>query len=71
MTSVSTPAWLDALPENITEAEYRGLSEEVSRTIEIVPGHVIKRESPAPLHNRIARRLANALEAGRSPAGDV
>ena len=30
MTPVSTPAWLDALPENITEAEYRGLSEEVS-----------------------------------------
>jgi Uma2 family endonuclease len=69
MTPVSTPAWLDALPESITEAEYRGLSEEVSRSIEIVHGHVIKRESPTPLHNRIARRLANALEAGRSPAG--
>jgi Uma2 family endonuclease len=53
----------------VTEAEYRVLPEEISRTIEIVHGHVIKCESPTPRHNRIARRLANALEASRSPAG--
>src|SRR5487761_86799 len=53
----------------MTEADYRGLSEEISRTIEIVHGHVIKCESPTPRHNRIARRLANALEAARSAAG--
>jgi Uma2 family endonuclease len=53
----------------MTEAEYGRLSEEISRTVEIVHGHVIKRESPSPRHNRIARRLANALEASRSPAG--
>ena len=47
----------------MTEAEYQELSEEISRTIEIVHGHVIKCESPTPRHNRIARRLSFA----RSP----
>jgi hypothetical protein len=53
----------------VTEAEYRDLSEGISRAIEIVHGHIIKCESPTPRHNRIARRLANALEASRSPSG--
>jgi hypothetical protein len=69
MMPMRSPGWFDDFPENVTEAEYRGLPEEISRTIEIVHGHVIKCESPAPRHNRIARRLANALEAARSPAG--
>ena len=56
-------------PEYLTEADYRDLSEEISRTIEIVHGHVIKCESPTPRHNRIGCRLANALQAARSPAG--
>ena len=55
----------------MTEVEYRELSEEISRTIEIVHGHVIKCESPTPRHNRIARRLANALEAARSASRSV
>src|SRR5215469_17059930 len=66
---MSGPWWFDELPEYMTETEYRDLSEEISRTIEIVHGHVIRCESPTPRHNRIARRLANALEARRSPAG--
>jgi hypothetical protein len=65
---VSTPAWLEALPENMTEAEYRELSEGISRAIEIVYGHVIKCEPPTPRHNLIARRLSFALETARSPA---
>ena len=69
MMPMSSPWWFDELPEYMTEAEYQDLSEEISRTIEIVHGHVIKCESPTPRHNRIARRLANALEAARSPAG--
>ncbi len=69
MLPMSSPWWFDELPESMTEAEYRELSEEISRTIEIVHGHVIKCESPTPRHNRIARRLANALEGKRSPAG--
>ncbi|MBB5085222.1 Uma2 family endonuclease [Nonomuraea endophytica] len=52
----------------MTEAEYRALPEAVARTVEVVHGHVIKRESPAPQHNRIARRLAGALESARSTA---
>src|ERR1700761_4456043 len=69
MTPMSGPGGFDEFPEYLTEADYRDLSEEFSRTIEIVHGHVIKCESPTPRHNRIARRLANALEASRSPAG--
>jgi Uma2 family endonuclease len=52
----------------VTEAEYRELDQDIARTIEILHGHVIRCESLAPRHNRIARRLANALEAARSPA---
>ncbi len=69
MMPMSSPWWFDDFPQYLTEADYSGLPEEVSRTIEIVHGHLIKCESPTPRHNRIARRLANALEASRSPAG--
>jgi Uma2 family endonuclease len=65
---MSGPGWFDEFPEYMTEAEYQELSEEISRTIEIVHGHVIKCESPTPRHNRIARRLSFALESARSPA---
>jgi Uma2 family endonuclease len=69
MMPMSSPGWFNDFPEYLTEVDYGNLSEEISRTIEIVHGHVIKCESPTPRHNRIARRLANALEASRSPAG--
>jgi Uma2 family endonuclease len=68
MIPMSRPGWLDELPESMTEAEYRELPEDMSRTIEVVNGHVIKCESPAPRHNRIARRLSFALESARSPS---
>jgi Uma2 family endonuclease len=64
----NTPRWPDELPVNMTEAEYRALAEDISRSVEIVHGHIIKCESPAPAHNRIARRLSFALESARSPA---
>jgi hypothetical protein len=57
---MNSPGWFDDLPEYMTEAEYRELSEEISRTIEIVHGHVTKCEWPVPGHNRIARRLSVA-----------
>lgn len=66
---MSTPAWYDDLPAVMTEDEYIALSEDVSRDIEVVHGHIIRCESPAPGHNRIARRLAVALEGARSPEG--
>jgi Uma2 family endonuclease len=69
MIPMSRPGWFDELPESMSEAEYRELPQDVARTIEVVYGHVIKCESPAPRHNRIARRLSFALESARSPAG--
>jgi Uma2 family endonuclease len=63
------PGWFDELPESMSEAEYRELPEDIARTIEVVHGHVLKRESPIPRHNRIARRLSLALESARPPAG--
>jgi Uma2 family endonuclease len=68
MMPMSGPWWFEELPESMSEAEYRDLSEEISRTIEIVHGHVIKCESPSPQHNLIARRLSFAFESARSPA---
>jgi hypothetical protein len=41
---------VDDLPQSMTEADYRALPDEVARTIEVVHGHVIKCESPAPRH---------------------
>jgi Uma2 family endonuclease len=64
---VTTSDWHDAYPEVISEEEYEALPESVSRAIEVVYGRVIRCESPSPEHNRIARRLANAIEAARSP----
>lgn len=64
---MTTSDWYDVYPEVITEEEYEALPEGVSRAIEVVYGRVIRCESPSPEHNRIARRLANAIEAARSP----
>ncbi|MEV6771204.1 Uma2 family endonuclease [Nocardia sp. NPDC051030] len=53
---------VDSLPHTMTEEQYRLLPEDLAREIEIVHGHVIVCESPTPEHNRVARRLASALE---------
>jgi Uma2 family endonuclease len=66
---IKAPGWFEDLPVFVTEAEYRDLPENISRSVEIVHGHMIRCERPAPRRNRIARRLANALETARSPAG--
>ncbi|MFI6321875.1 Uma2 family endonuclease [Nonomuraea sp. NPDC050556] len=66
---MATPSWFDSFPDVMSEAEYRALPEDVGRSIEVVHGHVIKCESPAPRHHRIARRVANALEAARPRTG--
>jgi Uma2 family endonuclease len=62
MTTLS----FDHLPHEMTEEQYRRLPEEHARAIEVVHGHVIVCESPVPEHNRVARRLAGALEAAPS-----
>ena len=71
MIPMSTPGWLDELPESMTEAEYRALPEEISRNVEVVFGHVIKRESPVPRHNRITRRLSFAQSQRERPLARV
>ncbi|MGQ4618120.1 Uma2 family endonuclease [Nocardia sp. R7R-8] len=52
----------DHLPHDLTEEQYHQLPEDAAREIEVVHGHVIVRERPVPEHNRVARRLAGALE---------
>ncbi len=64
---MSTSEWYDTYPETMTETEYVALPENVAQMIEVVYGRIIRCESAAPEHNRIARRLANAIEAARSP----
>ncbi|WP_207756278.1 Uma2 family endonuclease [Nonomuraea cypriaca] len=57
--------WLHSIrPQlsGISAEEYEKLPEEISRAIEIVDGHVVYRESPAPSHQIASRRLANVLE---------
>ncbi len=66
---MNRPRWLDDLPVSVTETEYRELPGEIARSVEIVHGHIIRCESPAPRHNRIARRLTNILEAALAAAG--
>lgn len=50
------------LPHEMTEEQYLQLPEDMAREIEVVHGHVIVCESPVPEHNRVARRLAGAME---------
>lgn len=49
-------------------ADYEALPEEVSRQIEILDGTVKVSLSPSREHQRVARRLANALETAVSDA---
>ena len=53
------------LPNLMNEVEYLALPEDLANTIEVVHGHVIVCESPKPQHQRVARRLATALENAR------
>jgi Uma2 family endonuclease len=56
------PDWMLGSGEGLTVADYEALPEEVCRQIEIVDGAVLVSPSPRRAHQRIARRLANALE---------
>jgi Uma2 family endonuclease len=57
------PDWMTRSGEGLTVADYEALPEEVCRQIEIVDGAVLVSPSPRRVHQRIVRRLANALEA--------
>jgi len=57
------PGWMVRSGDGLTVADYEALPEEVSRQIEILDGTVKVSPSPSRVHQRVARRLANALEA--------
>jgi Uma2 family endonuclease len=67
MTSSQPEDWYRWIPAQITAEEYEALPEDFCRTIEVIDGHIVKCESASRLHNRVARRLASALELGRKP----
>lgn len=58
------PAWMHA---QITAEQYDSWSEEQCAGIEIVDGMVVVRPSASRGHNRLARILANALDAAAGP----
>ncbi|MGF0314450.1 Uma2 family endonuclease [Nocardia fluminea] len=63
MTAI-VPAWMH---EQITVAEFDTWSDEQCAGIEIVDGMVVVRPSASKRHNRLARILANALDAAAGP----
>ncbi|WP_063728118.1 Uma2 family endonuclease [Streptomyces sp. RTd22] len=58
------PAWMH---EQITAEQYDSWSEEQCAGVEIVDGMVVVSPNAAKRHNRLARILANALEAAAGP----
>ena len=58
------PAWMH---EQITAEQYDSWSEEQCAGIEIVDGMVVVSPSASKRHNRLARILANALDAAAGP----
>jgi Uma2 family endonuclease len=61
------PDWMD-LPDGMTAGDYEALPEEICQRIEIVDGAIIVNAAPRRLHQKICRRLANALEAACGPS---
>ncbi|MEU5456564.1 Uma2 family endonuclease [Streptomyces globisporus] len=59
-----TPAWMHA---QISAEEYDSWSEEQCAGIEIVDGMVVVSPSASKRHNRLARILANGLDAAAGP----
>ncbi|MFE3182421.1 Uma2 family endonuclease [Streptomyces violascens] len=62
--AIVAPAWMH---EQITAEQYDSWSEEQCAGIEIVDGMVVVNPSASKRHNRLARILANALEAAAGP----
>lgn len=56
------PDWMLSRPQGLTAEDYESLPEEVCRRIEIVDGAVVVTPALLRSHQRVARRLANALE---------
>ncbi|MFA1546577.1 Uma2 family endonuclease [Actinomadura chokoriensis] len=64
------PAWAsDPSSLSVTREQYEALPEEVCKSIEVVDGSVVFRESPSPEHQRIMMNLCYALKAARPGGG--
>ena len=63
-TQPVAPAWMH---EHVTAEQYDSWSEEQCAGIEIVDGMVVMSPSASKRHNRMARILANALDAAAGP----
>jgi Uma2 family endonuclease len=63
---MTLPAWTED-PESLalTEEQYDALPDQVRKMVEVIDGYVIVCQSGTPEHSRVARRLANRLEAAR------
>lgn len=57
------PDWMMLPPSGLTAAAYDELPEDVSRRIEVVDGAIVVNASPRRVHQIMARRLANVIEA--------
>lgn len=57
------PEWLQLPPEGVTAAGYEALPEDICRRVEIVDGAVLVLPAPLRTHQRLARRLADTIEA--------
>lgn len=60
-------AWFDAFPDQITADDYAEMPAELSRSIEVIDGHIVKCESASRVHNRVAFNMAAVLKEGRKP----
>jgi hypothetical protein len=65
MMPMSSPWWFDELSEYMTEEAYQDLSEEISRTTEIVHGHV----RGVPPNNGPAEAAARGFRPSNDPPG--
>ena len=57
------PDWMNLPPGGLSAEDYEALPADICRRIEIVDGAIVVNAAPRRLHQNIARRLANALEA--------
>jgi Uma2 family endonuclease len=65
------PDWLVLPPEGLTATVYEALPDEVCRCIEVVDGAIVVLPAPHRPNQRLARRLAGALDLAVPPASAV
>src|SRR6266545_8154896 len=56
------PEWLRLATDGLSASDYEALPEDLCRRIEVVDGGVVVLPAPHRSHQRLVRRLADALE---------